>query len=468
MGNTGGVLTRTQKSFLFNRLINHADIGAYVDSVEGGNKLILKTLGYTIPMNAQTKLTMSCNDPGARRGILLTLEAKAPCNECNYEYGITVKSSHQYPGRFNSDSVPRTNVYSGSIASVETDQGFITSTYLRMMEKDLIKQINTYIPMNTDGIMPAQLATRFVILKDLNTTTNTVLGVTVNGVTTVLTANGHATLVKEILDKTTLSAMYMGDPSGASYTFAVWSEKGDWFELDTTHADVEVVQESMLILSRENKLHIAVESNPSIGKIEGINIVKFFTNSGGAATTYDITFSSNSAVDAIRRLNSPCGVNAAFVFGNRDHINNLSTWFLTKDGNQIFGYSANDEAYVTYMPGDMEVSLVTKTGSWEKLSTDDVFREFAHNPNFGGLSAQVYRNIPTEGTRYCKLVIEWNQEIADLVGANHMNGHRQSIALYFPMDKKCVLAFQSNNAMGVLPVTPDRTLYNFINGYIGY
>ncbi len=452
--NTGGVLTSSTQSFLFNSAITAADLGGYRDSVTGDPVLIFKKLGYSIySINRNAKVYLTCNDPGAWKALLVTMNPHCPCDECNYEYGFKIVSKVQMPGHKNSISNFLTNTYFSKMESVECDQGYIEQSLILKMEDNLINQINSYEPFNQDGLMPAQYATRYYVIEDTDTSDASTLTVTIDGIDYVISSTvPNETLVEAINNNAGIAgrvkAIYLTNPSGSTYQFAVFGEilgVGDMFTV-TAGTDTNIEQRSIMILSRDKRFNISVEINNSVGFVDGINIAKIYMNDGSAMDEYCITFRDSIGGDS-RALNSVCCSDNAFT-PNTVQYENVNTWHLTTNGYDIYAYSEDDDAYISYEPGNYTVQLGTKYGMWEILSNDKVFEVFSHSPNFGGLSQQVRKKYPLEDTRYCKIDIVWELPIADLVGSNHMNSRRGSVSMYFPMMHACDVNFNSANPMG--------------------
>lgn len=474
---TGGVLTKSTSSFLFNNAITKEDIGAYKET-DGSAVLILKNLGYSLYLGPNSKTFMTCNDPGALRAQLITLNMDCPCDECEYEYGFKVTSKLQMPGHRNSIPKPLMNPYYGKISSVECNLGKIVDSQVLAMEDDLIGQINGYMPINNDGLIPAQWATRYYIVEDTDTSDISTLTISIGGtdyvVSSAIAPDPVFSLVENINANVGIAgrvkAIFLEDPSGASYSIALFAdtfEGGANLFTVTAGADVAIIQRSILLVSRDKKFSISVEVDKSIGKVEGLNLARITTPAGGVPAQYDITFQSPTA-DVTYAKNSPCTADNALVFPVNPLLPYViaGDWVITMVSAVIYAFSAADDSSIVYEPGAFQLDLATKTGSWEVLSNDFVFQQFSHSPNLGGLSQQVRKNHPIAGMRYCKIDIVWEDEIADLVGANHMNSRRGAVTLYFPMATKCFSQFLAADGMGRTNVARNLSLQAFINAVI--
>lgn len=471
---TGGVLTKAVNSFLFNTGITSADLGGYEDSQTGLPTLILKKLGYSIS-GSNMSADLSCNEPGAWKALLITLNPDCPCDLCNYEYSIKVMSKHEQPGFFNSDIKRRMNIYGGRLDSVTCSDGSISATQVLAMEDDLISQINSYVPYNTNADMPAQYATRYYVVKDADIADASVITITLNGTAyTITSAGANNSLVQEVNEHANLAgkvkAMYLSDLAD-NYTFAVFGiDEGseDTFTV-AAGTDTTIVSRSIMLISRLKTFQISVEAHASLASVTGLNIAKIGTTAGILPTTYCITFSDSTGTESYAANSSCCSTNA-FTWGTSD-ADTSHTWVLTRDDatvKAIYAYSADDNADISWTDENstLVIQFASKTGKWEKLSNYDVFREFSHQPNHGELAQQTWANQPLKNTRYCKLTIKWTQSIADLVGANHLNSRSNAVVLYFPMSTKCTDVFVSTDPMGASTGQADMTVVEFIEGVL--
>lgn len=471
---TGGVLTKAVNSFLFNTGITSADLGGYEDSQTGLPVLILKKLGYSIS-GSNMSADLSCNEPGAWKALLITLNPDCPCDLCNYEYSIKVMSKHEQPGFFNSDITRRMNIYTGRLDSVSCTDGSISATQVLAMETDLISQINDYVPFNTNADMPAQYASRYYVVKDADIADASIVTVTLpDGTAVTLTSAGaNNSLVQEINEHASLEgkvkAMYLSDLAN-DYTFAVFAIDYDYATFTVTAGtDTTIVSKSIMLLSRLKTFNISVEAHASLATVTGLNIAKITTTTGALPTVYCITFSDSTGTESYASGSSCCDTNA-FAWGTKD-ADTSHTWVLTRDDatvKAIYAYSADDDADISWTDENstLVVMFASKTGKWEKLSNYDVFREFSHQPNYGELAQQTWTNQPLKDTRYCKLTIKWTQGIADLVGANHLNSRSNAVVLYYPMSASCTDVFVSTDPMGASTGQADMTVVEFVDGVL--
>lgn len=471
MSYSGGVLSKTMESFLFNNGVGPNELGGYMDTISNIPMMILKKQGVSI---SPKKYNITCNDPGAWRAILVSINPDCPCDECNYEYGFKVKSQFKMPGVYNSELKPVTNHYTGVLSAVECSDGKIITAQQIIMENSIIDQINDYNPKSQVVAVPAQYASRFYIIEDEDTTDASTLTITIDGTDYAITGNGaNDTLVQEINADAGIAgrvnAMYLSDPSdGTTYTFAIFatgfnsSNNAGTFTV-TEGTDTDIEQRSILVLSREKELLISVETDNSFATTEGINIAKIYNVDGDAIDNYCYTF-SDSLASVSKAKNANCCVDNAFSFDANDY-DDASTWQITSNDNTnvIYAFSDDDDGYI--FPEDESednvLQLGTKKGKFEVLSADEVYREFANQPNDGILKGQ-RRKTDGLNIRYCKITISWESVIADLVGANHMNLRVGGIQLYVPMSTKCVDAFNTANPMNAGQGEANANLLEFI------
>ena len=461
MGNTGGVLTNGATELLYNEGLLPKHIGFYLDKIEGLPKLIIKDAGVTIPINNAFKYDIFCGNEGAYHGMLVTMDAECPCEECDYEYGFTVISKWQQPGRFNSDVPQRSNFYGGKIDKITCTTGKIDDVHLLKMESEIIAQINNYKPFNTNNIAPAQYATRFYRVSVSNTSTYS-LKFTINSVETTITqADAGNNIVEDINGNTTLKghgvrAIFLTNPGTTPFEIAVFSDNvftgGEVVDFTlTAGTNTTLKQRSIFIMNRDvDPTIFSIEIDSNIGKTEGINLVRLDKNN--IVDSYFVQFVSPDGIDEFIK-NSDCKPNAAFSFTNSYKLGTNSKWQITQVNSSaalIYGFIGNDMtgAFVhSFEPSGYNMKLATQTGAFAVLSNDEVFRVFSHQPNFGALAQNTWAQQPLKGVTYCKIILEYEQVIADLVGANHLNTRRGHVNIYVPQATICKKVFNGNNLM---------------------
>lgn len=122
------------------------------DGPENVATLLIKQLGITIPgalyddgvfdTARHIRCTKNCSQAGQLKEVRYELAPLCPCEECNFEYGITVQHQDSPAGEQIRYFAPPQKFYGNKIKRVECTDGFINDDYVLRMEDDIISQID--------------------------------------------------------------------------------------------------------------------------------------------------------------------------------------------------------------------------------------------------------------------------------------------------------------------------------------
>jgi hypothetical protein len=458
---TGGVLMASTKSYLINEGLKPKDIGLYNDTVRGQWVLTLKKLGHSLPIS-KFDYVLSKHDAGAFKTLMVTLNNTAPESLHNFDYGIKIRSQVENPGVRNSEMYGRIAYYGGVMPAVQLGQdGLITPAQMKEMEKSIVDQINGYIPTHGEGLLPAHKATKIFIIDQTAITGVATVSINYKGVTHLIESVSTKSVVPVI--NSTLSglrACYLSSPT-AAHKIAIWSDKGEDFDV-IAGDDTELLERGIMVQSRTMDFTISVETDVQKHSVKGINYARFVAID--ASDKYEFKFQTIGATATIRK-NSPTGANAAFTFVDSYQKIGGTVWYVTKINDyEIMGVSFGQQSYVyNELPATYDLTLGTANGSFPRLTDGDVFREFAHNPNFGKLSAMTWREVAIKGMKYAKITMKSEMEIGALAGANRMDSRRNSVSIYVPLTTIHTKVFDSASPNSDLVSNPDLSLIGLLD-----
>lgn len=143
MSAQGGNLQQPSKKVLFNS-ISADNIGVYFDTELNQKVLVLKEHGYSIPfISGVTQVKISHTTAWQPKVQLVKLTGNMPCQECYYDYDISIRKYVKRPGVENSDYYDHQKAYGGQIKKLDTTAATISAAQALEMKETIIKGINT-------------------------------------------------------------------------------------------------------------------------------------------------------------------------------------------------------------------------------------------------------------------------------------------------------------------------------------
>lgn len=138
-------LHAVKNKLLFNTL-TAADVGAYLDSVDGTKYLFFKDsrhgTGLAIPFTADTQMVATTGQSAVQGLYVLNVNQYARlCQDCDHEWVLTSREEERVPGRNNSERTPKFIPYSMNIPAPQITTGVYSTTDQAAVRSELVNLI---------------------------------------------------------------------------------------------------------------------------------------------------------------------------------------------------------------------------------------------------------------------------------------------------------------------------------------
>ncbi|MBC8315560.1 MAG: hypothetical protein H8E51_08650 [Bacteroidetes bacterium] len=434
----GGNLTYKDKPILINEL-TVADLGVYTDGVTGAKMLLFKKHGITIPWATTNTVSLSKTNDGLKKGVLVSISAPSPCEDCNYDYALEIIKKVKRPGVKNDDLYGKSRYYGSDIAAIMTPSGGeLTDTDKLTMEDQIITDItnDSGLGQREAGIVDAHRLYIVTVTADMSVD---------NGAITLTDSAGTATTVT--LDGATIGAnvhlinndstvnVYVEAFAASATTIGVMSKvAGGLFTAADGNDTTEIFPDTryIVLLAKEiadqfevrfpkdyatvypfHLFNIDVTTHTAAGMSVWANGVEMATGDGGIATMTEAGYVAD--------------VNTAIAAGGYASLDLTGGSIL-----YIFGLITITTMKVTYTSASN--TFVTtwgySRGQFASLDADEVFEVFSQLRHLGKLTPNVRITQPALASSWNKLVFRNTSTIGNMHGASHSDGYRQEIVLY--------------------------------------
>lgn len=473
----GGNLTYPKPALLINNL-TAADLGVFTDTANGSRKVLqFKKIGYGLPaITGKTTVEKSTYRPAIRKGVLVELSNVCPCEECGFEYNLSITKMVQQPGVNNSVIEDESRDYGGRLAKVqECTNGIMAAADLLAMEDDILEQIAADDGTGNDegAIVDAYRAylltfTQADLSGEGDAVTLTYLSSL--GVSTAVTLNAATAELNACIinDNTTVDDGVRAIAASATSILIIGLVEGDTFTLSETGDLVSSLSRYIYLVSNNDDYKFQVSFDKGFATVTGISL--FTLNVGTVTTTgVSVTWGNGSWTTAtaattianlLTELNSDISASGGYA-GSESGAD--STWItIVNIGSEPFDVKVSRASTVTITEN------VNPLGRWESMTSDDVFRYFA-NKHFDGMASNLhYKEQVVDGGEYWKLTFKSLIDSYGLEGASHGGTYEMEVTLFI-LDTDANFStdiFLSSSLMSDAPTSPDRYLGDLIDAFV--
>ena len=481
MNSTGGPLTYRDKPLLFNTVTSD-DLAYFTDSVKTIRMLWFKKYGITLPAKEVTggsligSWSVSSNYPGSTKMVNVVINPPCPCEDCNFQYALGIVGEIENPGIFNSQWAPETRTYAGYIPAVGSCSGTnLGAADITTIEDDLIHQISIdngggafsssapdanspggpgavvwarkyYIVKTTDYADSAGFTlthndgTTTVYAYDANSTAGA-WGVNFNATTTAIAVQ---TTEAGLLSTATLNGTYMAIRLGTDTYMITTIQPGLLFSIGTM-VNMTIEEKGINLKAKSKKEMFYVNFDKGFCTTYGL----YWFEVTDSATTFDqngldlsiyvngvdhneTNSTGAGTANAVTDINVAQQTSHGVYASAPTTAGNGSVIIASIAGHPLSGLAAaniwvelDSTSTATYA-----IAASTPTGSFERLSNDDVWREFSQLPFDGPLRSQHRVPSPTEGATFNKYTIRCQQGTYGLHGASHGATYLSEIVCY--------------------------------------
>jgi len=414
--------------------------------------LSLKKHGIDIPfVSGSTTIRKSCTQAGQLKSRALTILAPAPCEDCNYEYGITLKEIVREPGVMNADYYPDSRLYGGVLESIQTPSGgFLADSDKVIIETDIINQI-----MDDTTALGGFADARRIYTFTTGTNGDEAVSLYNSSGTLIVTVTltNDATIAGAVNDlnaDTTFDDYFYAMAISTTQVLITSINAGLIFTLEDgggAHA-IDNITREVWITSRNVNSQFEIEFDSGFATNRGLTIqaLDAATNDAGTLTYYI----NGTAYGYTAGAHDPAGYVAGF---NADgaSLGAYACLRLTA-ATTIWIYGNGDITDITWasfgVTGIVKLNYTTwghPIGRFPRLTADDVFRLFLNDSGLGALSNMTYIVQPTEDATYCKLHIEYTASIGAIHGASHEDNHKSMVDIYIKSGLFATSLWDANN-----------------------
>ena len=460
------------------------DIGVFGDTTNKIRTLVFKKEGVQIPggnfaagdilgpvvgtsMNSLLSISKNCTDPGALSGYLIELNPECPCEECDYDYGITLVKKVEQPGVRNSDRYKKEFYYGSTLSKIDCTAGLIDDAELLTMEDSIITDIYMHRPMNgADNTNILAHAKRTYYVTDSDPADASSIDVTIAGVTTTVTSGGGFGIDELIIAfnaTAAINTVLFAYKVGATQMGISSINDGTLFTV-VANTDTVVDHRYIYVFAKSVDVQFDVKIDNRFGTVAKTNFLVFNTwtrlnqNLQLVADGTTANVSENGAtVDAfLIALNA--GLAAVAGAGNAYAVakNPSGADAFTTGDVYVFFNTTVDSYRMNLLSTStiIKVHEVLGDGRYPRLTADDVFRMFANTPHMGRLSNMVRSNQPAAGIEFCTYLLTSQRHIAPGPHlANEMTIKEQEVMIVIPKSLIATNLYQD--------VNDDRDMYDF-------
>jgi hypothetical protein len=435
MSGLGGNLNYKDRPLLLNTL-TVKDFGTYKetdpDSGAVREHLVIKPIALDMVYDASVKVQVSKTQEGALKSVLLSLDAPAPCQDCHYDYGISIIKKVRQPGVLNDDITVRERSYGGILETVQPSLGgYMADSDKVVMEDAIIKGILLDRDLGTreEAVVDAR---RLYIVTVTAVDTQT-LDITDDSGTETILLNGGTTVQKMVHDINTDStkgilAFGLSDTRIAVTSAAV----GKSFTLaDGGGAGLGTIDRFIWVTSRTVDSQFEVRFDPGFLTLARFNVVRLSNQYTAAGSGNVFAIGGKSTASATGSATSQTYAAAITTAFTNASLTGYATAVKEGSKTDVWLYTANYELKVKALSTGVSVAVqYSGSGRYANLTWEDVFREFTNRLHLNGLSHLVPLGQPEPGSKWNKVVISRMNTIASQHGANHGNDYLQVQTFY--------------------------------------
>ncbi len=119
------------------------NINFYFDTIEDTLKMFFPKVGVTIPLDGTTRMTASLPNIATKKIVGLEVNGLCPCQECNFEYGLSVELMPPKPGVDNDYYYPKmAHLYSKILKLSACSSGYMAIVDQKTMINEVHRQMN--------------------------------------------------------------------------------------------------------------------------------------------------------------------------------------------------------------------------------------------------------------------------------------------------------------------------------------
>jgi len=431
----GGNLTYKDKPILINEL-TVADLGVYTDGVTSEKMLLFKKHGIAIPYTSSTLNTVSLSktNDGIKKGVLVSISAPSPCEDCNYDYGLEIIKKVKKPGVKNDDLYGKSRYYGSDIAAIMTPSGGeLTDTDKLTMEDMIITDItnDTGLGQREAGIVDAY---RLYIVTLANDTDEAITLTDSAGTATTVTLNANTAILNvNLINADATVSLFVQAFATSTTTIGIMSlTAGTLFTAADGGGDTELFPDTRYIVLESKSVDDQFEVRfPK----DYATILPFHLFKINIATTTAALMSfwfdgvehqvadTNIATQAtyigdVNTAISPHGYACPNLTGG--------------DYMYVYGLTTNVTMKATYRSAanTFVTTWSYSRGQFPSLDADEVFEVFSQLRHLGKLTPNVRITQPALASSWNKLVFRYTSNVGNMHGASHSDGYRQEVVLY--------------------------------------
>lgn len=385
-------------------------LNVFKDSITGSGMLRIAKNGTLVPMNSATHVSVTLPHKGVPKIIVLKPNPVAPCEMCDYEFGIQVQLKRKSPGVDNDEKAPDFYHFYDKIKGLQT---LVNGDLAAADQASMITKIVAKMGADPMFLKYNEVGTVYKVTAQDNTG-----AITING--TEIDTDNPATMQKDLLDEESNAKLIPLNTGGTSWTYYILLPYGETLETELE----TVVIHGMYIQSK------TFDFKPDVLFDQDNYVREEFSYMYVGPIAADLNYRvvvGGEKTDLVDDGNAGLATEIADI-GTNVHAQGVDTKctiaYVADDSLAAYPLSnANDSAVV---------NVASKEMQWPQLTADDVFKVFAHNKNLGELT-QLVRNDQPLNVPYVKIVIVHKGHTqAGLHGASHVGNAEQRVSIYMP------------------------------------
>lgn len=365
--------------------------------------------------------------------LLMAIEPPAPCETCNWGYGVRIREKVKLPGVHSNRANVETISYGDTMASVGTSGGYVTDAYQLLAENDIITQIKNnegkhiaeqrYPMKMTGSAVEARRAYKLTI--DGSNAANATFTDEDGVETTVTMTTAKKTSAEAINDNATIRAYcFAVAGSGTNEVYVFAKENGGLF----TVADgggtgtLTITERYIAFTSKDDEIQFDVLVDKQFGAtFSKVSVYTLSGMTGAGTTTVTVDGTSTAAAnDSATEATMATNINTALSNAS------ITDVYATGDPDEtkVFVFAASTAQVVSFAFNSLSTTTLSVAWSgyphYPSLTSEDVFRIFWNNKDGGAIAAMQYGDQPIEGEDYNVYYLKNdNLKITSLHGAGY-------------------------------------------------
>lgn len=407
--------------------IDSTKANLFYDSVAGKAKMIFPEVGTTIPIDSNTTIGVSLPKKGRNKLVVLTPDPIAPCEECDFEFGVQIRLYREQPGVDNDDKVPIFSHNYSKIAKLGTIAGGELSDD---DQEKMITDIVTY--MGKDDLL-TQYCTVGTVYKVLQADNGNIIITNSAGVNKTITGDEPSTMQAEAINDEGLSTKiipYAADDVAGSA--ATW----DYFLLvphteTLVSVDGSAVDPYGLFVESKNQLIepvVLFDESQYINASFSYAWIPVFSAALNHRVIINGEYDDVTAVAPEAAATELEGEITGYAVGSGD------TYVTGADGEGMILYDAKNN--IDVIPLASAVSLTPVTSGidiqWPGLTADKVFKIFSQMRHLGEFESLVRTNKPSDVDFVKVNIVHSGHVQASMHGASQGGYAEQRCVVYMP------------------------------------